>query len=308
MTDKLLENFAQLLIISVIVPLLFALLTPTAKELGDYKEGERKVETGFLKIFDENDHYKVMSESVELVVEEVQVIIDRIDGRREMHKNESAADEKDKTKKTGKDTDKDKQDKTEKKPDEKKKDSFFRERRNETNRADQNSKGLPGALYELFVGSLLVSLAGGLMIMLCFNIWKPVTEWAGICVGIWPVVPVILCAYLGCYVMTLEGKETFVRNLIYLLAVANFCFVLLKSQYHRTAVVWQLVKGAVSALIGCAICAGTASAFCIYTMLEKDTIGGKAAYLAVFGISLAAGILMAIEDRVIDTAENFDTY
>ena len=40
----------------------------------------------------------------------------------------------------------------------------------------------------------------------------------------------------------------------------------------------------------------------------KDTIGGKAAYLAVFGISLAAGILMAIEDRVIDTAENFDTY
>ena len=108
--------------------------------------------------------------------------------------------------------------------------------------------------------------------------------------------------------MTLEDKDIFIRNLTYLLAVANFCFVIMKSQYHKTAVVWQLVKGAISALIGCAICAGTASVFCIYTMLEKDTIGGKAAYLAVFGISLATGILVAVEDRVIDSAEKYDTY
>ncbi len=318
MRDKLLDNFAQLLILAVITPLLFALITPTARASSDDMT-EGKVYTEFLKIFDEDEYYQMLSGSIELVVAEVQYEIDRIDGLTEQEKSEKKTEDtgksKDSDKKKDTKTDKGKTDsskdsKTEKGQEKEKTETkkLYGERRADTEKALTNKDGLAGALFTLLAGAALKSLLGGLLIMLCFNMWKPITEWADVCGGIWPVVPAALCAYIGCYLNTLEEKDLFVRNMIYLLAVANFSFVLLKSQYHRTAVVWQLVKGVISAIIACGIAAGGASIFCIYTMLEKDTIGGKSAYLALFGISLITGILIAAEDKVIDSAERFDVY
>lgn len=176
------------------------------------------------------------------------------------------------------------------------------EDRTEHYRRPGNAFTLAEQIWELVIASASNSLIGGLIVMLCFSIWKPSTEWAGVCAGSWPIFVCALAAYIGCMFLTIED-ETFMKNVTYILITANFCLLLLRVQNTATHVVWQFVKGVFLYILACGIFAIFMSIFCMYTMLDIGRLSGQDAYVTLFGLSFTAGVMIAVYDWFADAAE-----
>ena len=162
-------------------------------------------------------------------------------------------------------------------------------------------------LWQLVIGSAVGAAVGGLCVMMVFYIWKfiimiPALEFFH---GIWPVFPAVAAAYAGCCTISFaENNDGFdINKVMYYLAAVNFLFILIRILFFHTSVVWQIVKGIFSAILGCAVSAVFSCLFCIYAMMAPFHISGTGAYILLFTVSIISGVLVYLEDILVDTAE-----
>lgn len=253
MSDKILDNFARLLVFCVVLPMLFAVVAPATRS-HYYERSDRAI--GPLTMFQDRAYFRDLSDIVERLSEHIGYEVSHI---------------------------------------------YEEELPDEVHEANQLT--LAEQVWELVVDSGAGSLLGGLVVMFVFSVWKPFTEWSGVWTGIVPIFPGAAAAYVACMLMTIEGQETFIRDLMYILATANFCLLLLRSQSRRTSAVWQLIKGIFLFIMACAVSAGFMAIYCMYTMLDIDRLQGQSAYVTLFSMSFVTGVIIVIYDLFSDAAE-----